>query len=112
MPSWIEKHSDTLITIATIIVAFAALVTIVDQRLDAQDELISQRFDAQDRHINQRFDAVDQRFDAMDKRIDRLTEEVSELRRLTVSISERVSRNEGQIDVIREQIQAADTPSP
>jgi septal ring factor EnvC (AmiA/AmiB activator) len=112
MPSWIEKHSDTLITIATIIVAFAALVAIVDQRLDAQDELISQRFDAQDRHINQRFDAVDQRFDAMDKRIDRLTEEVSELRRLTVSISERVSRNEGQIDVIREQIQAADTPSP
>jgi predicted nucleic acid-binding Zn-ribbon protein len=61
---------------------------------------------------NQRFDAIDQRFDAMDKRIDRLTEEVSELRRLTVSISERVSRNEGQIDVIREQIQAADTPSP
>jgi TolA-binding protein len=123
MPSWIEKHSDTLITIATIIVAFAALVTILDQRLDTQDKLISQRFDAQDRYINQRFDAqdryinqrfdtIDQRFDAMDKRIDRLTEEVSELRRLTVSISERVSRNEGQIDVIREQIQAADTPSP
>jgi chromosome segregation ATPase len=112
MPSWIEKHSDTLITIAAIIVAFAALVTILDQRLDTQDKLISQRFDAQDRYINQRFDAIDQRFDAMDKRIDRLTEEVSELRRLTVSISERVSRNEGQIDVIREQIQAADTPSP
>ena len=123
MPSWIEKHSDTLITIATIIVAFAALVTILDQRLDTQDKLISrrfdaqdryinQRFDAQDRYINQRFDAIDQRFDAMDKRIDRLTEEVSELRRLTVSISERVSRSEGQIDVIREQIQAADTPSP
>lgn len=83
MPSWIEKHSDTLITIATIILAFAALVTILDQR-----------------------------FDAMDKRIDRLTAEVSELRKLSVSISERVSRNEGQIDVIREQIQAADTPSP
>ena len=76
MPNWIEKHSDTLITIATIIVAFAALVTIVDQRLGTQDELISQRFDAQARYINQRFDA-------MDKRIDRLTEEVSELRRLT-----------------------------
>ena len=84
MPNWSEKHSDILITIATI----------VAQRLDAQDELISQRFDA------------------VDKRIDRLTEGVSELRRLTVNISERVSRNEGQIDVIREQIQAADTPSP
>ena len=46
MLNWVEKHSDTLITIATIIVAFAALVTIVDQRLDTQDELISQRFDA------------------------------------------------------------------
>ncbi len=102
MPNWIEKHSDTLITIATIIVASVALVTIVDQRLDAQDELISQRFDAQDRYINQRFDAVDQRFNAMDKRIDRLTKEVSELRKL--SISERVARNEGRIDVILEQI--------
>ena len=90
MPSWIEQHSNTLITIATIIVAFGALVTILDQR----------------------FDAVDQRFDAMDKRIDHLTGEVSELRRLTVGISERVSRNEGRIDVILEQIQAADAPSP
>lgn len=66
MTNWIEKHSDTLITIATIIVGFAALVTILDQRLDAQDKLIS----------------------------------------------ERVSRNEGRIDVILEQIQAADAPSP
>lgn len=134
MPSWIEKHGDTLITIATIIVGFAALVTILDQRLDSQDKLITQRldaqdklvsqrldaqdryitqrFDAQDRHITQRFDAIDQRFDAMNKRLDRLADEVSELRKLTVSISERVSHNEGQIDVIREQIQAADTPSP
>ena len=96
MPSWIEQHSNTLITIATIIVAFGALVTILDQRFDA---------------VDQRFDAVNQRFDAMDKRIDHLTGEVSELRRLTVGISERVSRNEGRIDVILEQIQAADTPS-
>ena len=112
MPNWIEEHSDTLITIATIIVGFAALVPILDQRLDAQDKLISQRFDAQDRYINQRFDAVDQRFDAVDKRIDRLANEVPELRKLTVSISERVSRSEGRIDVILEHIQAADTPSP
>ena len=112
MPSWIERHGDTLITIATIIVGFAALVTILDQRLDAQDQLIAQRLDAQDRYVNQRFDAIEQRFDAMDKRIDRLTDEVSELRKLTVSISDRVSQNEGQLEVIREQIQAADAPSP
>ena len=148
MFNWISKHGDTVITIATIIVAFGALVTIFDQRLDAQDELISQRFDAQDRyidqrfdaqdrHINQRFDAIDlrfeavdqrfdavdqrfdahdrsinQRFDAMDKRIDRLADEVAELRKLLVGINERVSRNEGRIDVILKQMQAAGAPSP
>ncbi len=130
MPNFFEKHSTTLTTIATIIIAFAALVAIVHQRFDAQDKLISQRFDAQDRRtdnldasMNQRFDAQDKRtdnleanmnrrFDAQERRFDRLTDEVSELRKLTVSISERVSRNEGEIDVIREQIQAADKPSP
>ena len=115
MPNWIEKHGDTLITIAAVIGSFAALVAIFGQRLDAQDKLIAQRFDAVDRRfdsVDQRFDAVDQRFDAMDKRIDRLADEVSELRKLTVSISERVSKNEGRIDVILDQMRAADTPSP
>ena len=136
MPNWIEKHGDTLITIAAVIGSFAALVAILGQQLDAQDKLIAQRFgavdqrfdavyqrfdavyqrfDAVDRRfdsIDQRFDAVDQRFDAMDKRIDRLADEVSELRKLTVSISERVSKNEGRIDVILDQMRAADTPSP
>ena len=93
--------------------------TLISERFDAQDRLISQRFDAQDQLINQRFDAQDERFDAQDqrlddhaKRLDRLTDEVSELRRLMVSVSERVSRNEGEIDVIREQLRIADTPSP
>ena len=122
MPSWIEKHGDTLITIAAIIGSFAASVAILGQRLDAQDKLISQRFEAVDQRFDavdqrfdsvyQRFDAVDQRFDAVDKRIDRLADEVSELRKITVSISERVSRNEGRIDVILDQMRAADTPSP
>ena len=85
---------------------------LISERLDAQDELISERLDAQDRLINQRFDAQDQRLDDHAKRLDRLTDEVSELRRLMVSVSERVSRNEGEIDVIREQLRIADTPSP
>ena len=93
----------------------------VNQRLDAQDRrhqpaiqdrLISHRFDAQDRLINQQFEAVNHRLDAQDKRLDHLTDEISELRRLTVGISERVSRSEGEIDVIREQLRIADTPSP
>ena len=90
-----------------------------DKRFDAQDRLISQHFaavnqrlDDQDRLISQHFAAVNQRLDAQDERLDRLTDEVSELRRLMVGISERVSRNEGEIDVIREQLRIADTPSP
>ena len=91
----------------------------INQRFDAQDKYINQRFDAvdqrfdaQDKYINQRFDAQDkyinQRFDAQDTRIEDLANAVSELHKL----SERVSRNEGQIDVIRQQLQTADAPSP
>ena len=133
MPNFFERHSDTLMTIATIAIAFVGLVAIIDQRFNTQEKLINQRFNAvdqrfnavdqrfadQDRRIDQRFDAVDQRFDAVDQRfvdqdtrIDRLFDEVSELRKLMVGIIERVSRNEGEIDVIREQLQIVDTPSP
>lgn len=140
MPNFFERHSDTLITIATIAIAFLGLVAIIDQRFNAQEKLITQRFNAVDQRfeavdqrfgavdqrfgdqdkridqrfdtIDQRFDAIDQRFDAQDKRIDRLFDEVSELRKLMVGIIERVSRNEGEIDVIREQLQIVDAPSP
>ena len=126
MPTYFEKYGHTLITLAAIIAAFVGLVTVngnrfdgQDRRFDAQDkfnnqlfELVNQRLDAQDRLVNQHFEAVNQRLDGHDKRLDRLTDEVSELRRLTVGISERVSRSEGEIDVIREQLRIADTPSP
>ena len=137
MPTYFEKYGNTFITLAAIIAAFVGLVAINGNRLDVQDRFINQRFDAQDRFnnqlfelVNQRFDAqdqrldaqdrlmnqhfeaVNQRLDAQDKRLDRLTDEVSELRRLIVGIGERVSRNEGEIDVIREQLRIADTPSP
>ena len=80
----------------------------VDQRLDDQDKRINQRFDAQDKYMDQRFNAVDQRFDAVERRLERLETDVSELRKL----DERISRNEGQIDVIRQQLQIVDIPSP
>ena len=141
MASFFEKYGQTFITLAAIIAAFVGLVTIngnrfdaqdrfnnqffelvnqrldaqnmlINQRLDAQNTLISQRLDAQDRLINQFMEQVNQRFDAQDKRLDRLADEVSELRRLIVGISERVSRNEGEIDVIRDRLRIADTPSP
>ena len=115
MPNFFARHSDTLITIATIVVAFLGLVTIMDQRFNAQDKLIDQRFNAQDKLIDQRFNSQDRRVDElkadMNRRFDRLTDEVLELRKLTVSIIERVSRNEGEIDVIREQLQIADNPA-
>ena len=118
MPSWFEKHGDTVIINATIILAFAVSVIIIDQRMDARDKFLSQPLGAHDRYVVQRIhpverplQPVDRRFDAMDKRIDRLTDEGAELRKLLVGIDERMSRNEGRIDVILEQIQAADTPS-
>lgn len=140
MPTYFEKYGHTVITVAAIIAAFVGLVTIdgnrfdaQERRLDAQDKLISQlfelvnqRLDAQDRlisqhfegvnqqfeSVNRHFEAIDRQFEAVNQRLDRLTDEVSELRRLVVGISERVSRNEGEIDVIREQLRIVDTPSP
>ena len=112
------------------------LFELVNQRLDAQDRLINQHFEGVNRQfegvnqqfegvnrqfeavnqqfeaVNRHFEAVNQRLDSHDRHLERLTGEVSELRRLTVGISERVSRNEGEIDVIREQLRIADTPSP
>ena len=85
----------------------------MNQRFDQQDKYMNARFDA----VDQRFEAVDQRFDdlraEMNQRLDRLTDEVSALSTLVVGIGERVSRNEGAIGVIREQLQAeGDTTSP
>jgi len=105
------------------------LFELVNQRLDAQDRLISRQFEGVNQQfegvnrqfegvnrqfeaVNQQFEAVNQRLDSHDQHLERLTGEVSELRRLTVGISERVSRNEGEIDVIREQLRIADSPSP
>lgn len=151
MPNFFARHSDTLITVSTIIIASVGLFTFIDHRISEQDRLIDQRFNAVDERFNavdERFNAVDQRFSAQDKliderfnaveqrfsavnqrldsqdkriddlksdmnrRFDRLIDEVFELRRLTVGIIERVSRNEGEIDVIREQLQTADNPAP
>lgn len=110
MSNFFERHGDTLMTNATI--AFAGLAAIFDQRFDVEEKLITQRFDAQNRRIDDLKADVNRRFDAQGKRIDRLSDEVAELRKLMVGITERVSRNEGEIDGIREQLRIVDTPSP
>ena len=66
MPTYFEKYGHTFITTA----AFVGLATINGNHFDTQEKLISQHFAAQD------------------KRLDRLADEVSELRRLTVSIAD------------------------
>ena len=122
MSSWLKDRGSVIGAVAGAIAAFVAILQLfvvgpMNQRFDALERHVDQRFDAQDKYINQRFDAVDQRFDAVDQRfdaqdqrLDRLTDEVSALRQLTVSIGERVSRNEGQIDLIREHLQTVDAP--
>ena len=90
----------------------------VDQRLGAMDQRIgelrtdmNQRFGDLRSEMNTRFDAQDKymktRFDAVDQRLDGLGNDVSDLR----ALSDRVSVNEGQIRIILEQVQAADTPT-
>ena len=138
--NWTRENAGTIVAVGTMLIAFTALIQFavlnpihqrfdaqakrlddlkaeMNQRFDAQDKHINQRFDDQDKYINQRFDAVDQRFDAQDKYINQrfdevdrrlagLENDVSDLRKL----SDRVSRNEGQIDAIRRQLQTADAP--
>ena len=88
------------------------LRTDINQRLNDQNAYINHRLDDQDRLINQRFNdqdqLINQRFDAVEQRLEHLETDVSELRRL----NERVSRTEGQIDSIIQQLQTADAPSP
>ena len=97
MSSWLKDRGSIIGAIAGTIAAFVAVLQLFVV------SPMNQRFDAMERHLEQRFDAQDQR-------LDRLTDEVSALRQLAASISERVSRNEGQIDVIREQMQTVDVP--
>ena len=88
----------------------------MDKRLDDMNRSMDKRFDDMNRSMNQRFDQQDKymntRFEAVDRRLDQLTGEVSELRTLVTGIGERVSRNEGRIDLLTEQLQATPVPSP
>lgn len=128
MRIWLKDYAPIIGAVTGVIVAFVAVVQLViagpmnrrfddlremiNQRFDQQNTYINERFDQQDKYMNARFDAVDQRFDAMDQRIDRLADEVSDLRILVTGIGDRVSRNEGQIQIIREQLQPVDAPTP
>lgn len=77
--------TDTLITLATILIAgiggptillavmnsrFADMNKRVDDRFTAQTELMQQGFDNVNRRLDERLDDVNKRFDDMNKRID------------------------------------------
>ena len=125
--NWIKDNAGAITAITVILGGFAGIIQFgiinpmnqrfdaMNQRFDAIDQRIDDlraemntRFDAQDKYMNVRFDSVDQRFDTQDQRLQRLEDDVAELRML----SERVSRNEGQVDLIRQQLQTADAPAP
>ena len=111
MWNWIKEHRANLTVAFSAIAALAATLGVINHSINQihyRFDDMNQRIDDFRVEINQRFDAVDQRFDAQDRRIEDLANAVSELHKL----SERVSRNEGQIDVIRQQLQTADAPSP
>ena len=84
----------------------------VDQRFDDLDQRMEQGFAHAKEAREQDFAHLSQRFDAQDRRIEDLANDVSELRKLTVSINELVSQNERRIGVIEQQLQTADVPSP
>ena len=108
MSAWLKEKAGTIAAVAGTIAAFVAVL-----QLSVVGPM-NQRFDAMERHIDQRINDLtvltNQRFDAQDQRLDRLADEVVELRKLTISIGERVSRSEGQIEIIREQIKTVDAP--
>ena len=124
MKNWLKDNAPVIGAFAGVIVAFVAVLQLavvgpmnrgfdrVNQRFDDLRAEMNQRFDQQDKYMNARFDAMDERLDAMDEHIDRLADEVSELRTLVGGIGERVSRNEGQIEVVREQLQTLPAPAP
>lgn len=128
MKTWLKNNAAVVGALAGVIVALVAVLQLVvvgpmnnrfddlrsemTQRLNGLRSEMNQRFDQQDKYMNARFDAVEERFKAVDQRLDRLTDEVSELRTLVTSVGDRVSRNEGQIEIIREQFQTVDAPGP
>ncbi len=104
MLSWLKDRANVIGAVAGTIAAFVAVQQVfvvgpMNRRFDAMERNMDQRFDDQDKYINQRFDAVEQR-------LGRLEDDVAKLH----ALSDRVSRNEGEIDVIRQQLQTADAP--
>ena len=115
MPSWIQSYAAPIAAAAAvatfILTALHFLIAVpIHNRFDDLRADMYGRFDAVDQRFEDFQENVNQRFDAVNQRLDQLIGEVSELRRFTVGIAERVSRNEGQIQAIRQQLQVEGGP--
>ena len=99
---------------AAMFIAFVALFWNVDtgfnhvhERIDRLQAETTARFEALQAETNRRFDQAqvesNRRFEAVDRRFDMILEAI-------MSFDRRVSRNEGQVEVIREQLQAEGAP--
>ena len=131
MLTWLKDNGPVIGAVAGALLALAAILQLLvagpinrgfddlrsemSSRFEAADQRFSdlrsdmnQRFNDLRLEMNQRLDSVDQRLDAVEQRLGRLETDVSALRML----SDRVSRNEGQIDLLREQLQTVDAPTP
>ena len=95
MPTWLKDNAPVIGALAAALLVLVAIL----QLLVAGP--INRGFDDLRSEMNQRLDAVDER-------LGRLDTGVSALR----TLSDRVSRNEGQIDFLRDQLQTVDAPTP
>lgn len=115
MSSWLKDNRGTISAVGGTLAAFVAVLQLfvvspMNQRFNDLRAYMDQRLDGVDRRIDDLTTHMNKRFDGQDGRLDRLADEVAALRRLTVGIGERLSRSEGQIEVIREQIKIVDAP--
>ena len=108
MQDWIKENSTPITIVISTVAALATVLTVI---LTATNS-IHHRLDDMNYRLNDMNYRLNDMRAEMNQRFDALENDVTELRELTVGISERVSRNEGQIDVIRQQLQTADAPSP
>ena len=128
MKTWLKEYVPVIGALAGVVIALVAILQLaivgpmnrgfddlraeMNQRFDDMNRSMDQRFDDMNQSMDQRFDQQDKymntRFDAVEQRLGRLETDVSELR----SLSDRVSRNEGRIDLLTEQLQPAPIPSP
>jgi DNA anti-recombination protein RmuC len=130
MLTWLKDNGSRIAALAAVFTAFITALHLfvanpVHKRFDDLRTDMNQRFDDMNQSVDQRFLGLEKRMEQgfahaakereqnfvhLSQRLDRLTEEVSELRQLTVGVVERVSRNEGRIQAVQEQLQIADAP--